>query len=49
MEEIKPKYYKHIIDENTREKSLLEQLKFVKLMKDFLKLHKNLKQTELHL
>ena len=24
MEEIRPEYFKHIIDENTREKSLLE-------------------------
>jgi hypothetical protein len=49
IEEIKPEFFKNICAPETRKTTLLEQLKFIKKVKDFLKIHKNLKQQELHL
>jgi len=49
IEEIKPEFQKNLIDTATRKTTFLEQIKFIKKIKDYLKIHKNLKQQELHL
>ena len=49
IEEIKQQFEKHILNKDTAEKNFLDQLRFIKGIKDYLKIHKNLKQQELHL
>jgi len=44
IEEIKPEFWENLIDQKTRKTTFLEQIKFIKKIKDYLKIHKNLKQ-----